>query len=78
LKLRNGPFKSVFLRGNHEDMLLSYLGLGGSHGNVYLENGGGMTLASYGVPAGTPGPACLPWFPDDHLQFFRSCRLHIS
>jgi serine/threonine protein phosphatase 1 len=75
LKLRDEPFTSVFLRGNHEDMLLSYLGLAGRHGDVYLENGGGMTLASYGVPAGTPGPACLPSLPDDHLEFFRSCRL---
>jgi predicted MPP superfamily phosphohydrolase len=25
----------VFLKGNHEDMLMSYLGLGGQHGDVF-------------------------------------------
>jgi serine/threonine protein phosphatase 1 len=75
LRLRDEPFASVFLRGNHEDMLLSYLGVAGRHGDVYLENGGGMTLASYGVPAGTSGAATLPLFPAEHLAFFRECRL---
>src|SRR5678815_3250555 len=40
----------VLLRGNHEDMLLSYLGLAGQHGDMFLINGGKATLASYGVP----------------------------
>ena len=54
-------------------MLLSYLGLGGRHGDVYLENGGGMTLASYGVPArhARAGMRCAS-LPADHLDFFRS------
>jgi serine/threonine protein phosphatase 1 len=75
LRLRDAPFGTVFLRGNHEDMLLSYLGLSGRHGDVYLENGGGMTLASYGVPAGTLGPACLSSLPESHVEFFRGCQL---
>ena len=37
--------KTRFLKGNHEDMLLHYLGRRGRHGEVYLENGGSMTLA---------------------------------
>ena len=76
LGLQHAPFGSVFLRGNHEDMLLSYLGLGGRHGNVYLENGGGATLASYGVPAGTPAAAVRPFVPLEHLRFLQGCRLH--
>jgi serine/threonine protein phosphatase 1 len=76
LRLRSDAFTSVFLRGNHEDMLLSHLGVGGNHGEVYLENGGAMTLASYGVPAGTPGRACLALLPPEHVEFFRSCVLH--
>lgn len=76
LSLEQGPFASVFLRGNHEDMLLSYLGLGGRHGNVYLENGGSATLASYGVPVGTPAAAVRPFLPLDHLRFLQACRLH--
>lgn len=76
LRLREAPFTSVFLRGNHEDMLLSYLGVSGKHGDVYLENGGGMTLASYGIPAGMPGTESLSLMPSDHIAFFRGCRLH--
>lgn len=70
------PFTSVFLRGNHEDMLLGYLGLGGHHGEVYLENGGGTTLASYGIAAGTvPGATTLAAFPAEHVAFFRASHL---
>ncbi len=75
LTLRDEAFASVFLRGNHEDMLLSYLGISGRHGDVYLENGGGMTLASYGIPPGTPGPKGAPLLPPEHVEFFRRCRL---
>ncbi len=75
LRLRDESFISVFLRGNHEDMLLSYLGVSGRHGDVYLENGGGMTLASYGVPPHTPGSTSLASFPAEHIEFFRSCKL---
>jgi len=77
LRLRTEEaFTSVFLRGNHEDMLLSHLGIGGRHGDVYLENGGAMTLASYDVPAGTPGRESLALLPSDHIEFFRTCVLH--
>ncbi len=75
LRLPAEPFTSVFLRGNHEDMLLAYLGVAGRHGDVYLENGGGMTLASYGIPSGTSGAATLELIPSEHIAFFRSCRL---
>ena len=76
LRLRGEAFTSVFLRGNHEDMLLAHLGIGGRHGDVYLENGGGTTLASYGIPTGTPGRASLALLPAEHVEFFRTCRLH--
>jgi serine/threonine protein phosphatase 1 len=76
LRLDAEPFTSVFLKGNHEDMLLAYVGVGGLHGEVYLENGGGMTLASYGVPAGTArGDATRARLPEDHLAFFQRCRM---
>ena len=76
LRLQQGVFTSVFLRGNHEDMLLAHLGVAGHHGDVYLENGGGATLASYGIPDGTPGHASLALLPAEHVEFFRACRLH--
>ncbi len=36
----------IFLKGNHEDMLLAYLGLPGRYGEMFLYNGGSATLAS--------------------------------
>jgi serine/threonine protein phosphatase 1 len=75
LALRAQAVETVFLRGNHEDMLLAYLGLGGQHGDVYLENGGGATLASYGVPPGTHPSDARAYLPDHHVAFFRDCQL---
>ena len=45
-------FESVHLIGNHEDMLLQFLDDSGA-GPLWLGNGGGETLISYGV-AGAP------------------------
>src|SRR6266849_3463748 len=39
--------ETIFLRGNHEDMFMSYLGLGGMFGNMFHYNGGYITLLSY-------------------------------
>lgn len=39
--------ETTFLRGNHEDMFLSFLGLGGAYGSMFIHNGGFPTLASY-------------------------------
>ncbi len=71
-----GAQETVFLRGNHEDMMLSFVGLSGNHGDAFLLNGGVATLASYGVaaPAGRPTPAdgqrLLEALPPDHIEFF--------
>lgn len=79
IRLDAEPFTSIFLRGNHEDMLLAHLGRGGRHGDVYLENGGAITLASYGVPAGARGPDAAAFLPPEHLAFFAACRLqHVA
>ncbi len=63
--------KCVFLMGNHEDMMLWYLGIQHSgvsritmqsaeYGAYWLPNGGGTTLASYGI--------------DDVTAFHQSCE----
>jgi serine/threonine protein phosphatase 1 len=75
LRLREEKPATVFLRGNHEDMLLAYLGFPGRHGEVYVANGGGATLASYGVSRGTRGAAAAASFPADHLEFLRGLAL---
>jgi len=75
LRLRGEGPKTVFLRGNHEDMLLAYLGLPGENGNVYTQNGGLPTLASYGVPRAVRGRKAAALFPPEHVQFLLDLRL---
>lgn len=65
----------VFLKGNHEDMLLSYLGLSGRHGDMFLINGGKATLASYGIrPGELNARHSLALIPSSHLEFYGRLR----
>ena len=65
----------VFLKGNHEDMLLSYLGLEGEHGDMFLINGGKATLASYGlVEEKITARDALQAIPAEHIQFYQGLR----
>ncbi len=75
LRVRDEGPSTVFLRGNHEDMLLSYLQLGGHYGEVFIANGGDATLASYDIGAGVVGQEAAARFPPEHLRFFRDLRL---
>jgi serine/threonine protein phosphatase 1 len=60
----------VFLKGNHEDMLLAYLGFAGNYGEMFLANGGQATLASYGIPLiATSQDSAMARIPADHLDF---------
>ena len=69
LELRRGSAEYVFLKGNHEDMMLSFLGLPGHYGESFLFNGGAPTLESYGVPEGA---LALEWIPADHVDFLKT------
>jgi serine/threonine protein phosphatase 1 len=61
----------VFLKGNHEDMLLAYLGFAGNYGEMFLANGGQATLASYGIPPmAMSQDSTMARIPADHLNFF--------
>jgi len=71
---REGP-RCVFLKGNHEDMFLAFLGYEGRYPDAFLINGGEMTLRSYGLEGGA-GPAVARRLPPEHLQFLRSLRLY--
>jgi len=75
LRLRAQQAQTVFLRGNHEDMLLAYLGYPGRHPSAYLANGGTATLASYGVPHGASGAAAAAAFPAEHVRFLLDTRI---
>lgn len=58
----------IFLRGNHEQMLLDALKLGDM--NLWMYNGGENTLKSYNYPRK------LSDFPPDHIKFFEETRFY--
>ena len=65
----------IFLKGNHEDMFLSYLGLPGRYGDMFIYNGAGPTLASYGASPRNPSPQeILTLIPQSHLKFLRQLK----
>jgi serine/threonine protein phosphatase 1 len=88
-RVRRGPgegFECIRLKGNHEDMLLRFL-VGEESGEMWLFNGGGPTLESYGVARGV-GKMTLPLLdledlreglrarlPPADLDFYRSLAL---
>lgn len=67
----------VFLRGNHEDMLLGFLGLGGHAGEVYLTNGGVETFKSYGVEPNGPISQIVEQLPKEHIDFYTATELGV-
>lgn len=60
--------ETVFLRGNHELMLLDSLATGNMA--LWLRNGGDSTLESYG------NIKMISEMPDDHLDFYISTKLY--
>jgi len=74
---RRGDREMIFLKGNHEDMFLSYLGLPGRYGEMFLFNGGGATLASYGVLGRNHSAEEIrSRIPQDHLEFLKALKSH--
>jgi calcineurin-like phosphoesterase family protein len=69
-----GP-QCVFLRGNHEDMFLAFLGQPGLYGDAFLLNGGAATLRSYGVEEPSAQLAAER-LPPHHLDLLLSLRLY--
>jgi serine/threonine protein phosphatase 1 len=63
---------TIFLRGNHEDMCLAWLGRDGRWGESWLMNGAAATLRSYGIPFDVDGPLAAEWLPEAHLTFLES------
>ena len=74
LRLRQEGPRCVFLKGNHEDMFLSFLGLEGQYGESFLYNGGGTTLSSYGVEK-YPAHEIERRLPAEHMAFYRALEL---
>lgn len=71
-----GGADMIFLKGNHEDMFLSYLGFPGKYGDMFLYNGGAATLASYGATPDHASPDILLLMPPAHLKFFNELKLY--
>ncbi len=73
---KNAPALDLkFLKGNHEDMFLSFLGLPGAYGDMFLHNGGQATLASYGLFSIKPTASqALSAIPAAHLDFYQKLR----
>lgn len=63
------PLNSVFLRGNHEDMFLDFLGFEGTQGNSYLVNGGAQCVRSYEARPPYCGEEIQEEMPPEHISF---------
>ena len=75
LALEKTRAETVFLKGNHEDMMLSFLGLPGRYGESFLFNGGISTMESYGLKEEDLGMA-IHHIPPRHIDFFK--RLSVN
>lgn len=75
LELEKTDAECVFLKGNHEDMMMSFLGMPGNYGDSFLFNGGVATLDSYGVREDDLD-GCVERLPAAHLDFMN--RLAVS
>ena len=68
-----GKFPNTrFLKGNHEDMLLDFLGFGGRLGQAFLYNGGLETIQSYGLSVFSPASEMVEAIPKEHLNFYNA------
>ncbi len=77
LEFKKDNPSAIFLRGNHEDMLIDFLGIGeGAQGEYYIDNGGDQLCLSYGIELSGEvteiREALSLAMPDSHKQFFGS------
>jgi serine/threonine protein phosphatase 1 len=73
LELTRTAATPVFLKGNHEDMMLNFMGFPGHYGDAFLFNGGIQTLASYEIfeDALEQIPGLIP---STHLEFLQNLK----
>jgi serine/threonine protein phosphatase 1 len=72
-------YECVFLLGNHESMMLDFLGWHDDAyfgGDAFLMNGGDRTLASYGYFDADEPDAKTFQLPPDHERFFKHLKLY--
>lgn len=78
-------FERIFLKGNHEEMMLGFLD-NAAVGAMWLHNGGDATAYSYGVRLASPSTTNHRYFemqqalrekvPERHLDFLRGLALY--
>lgn len=73
IQLKDQGPRCVFLKGNHEDMFLAYLGYAGRHGDAFLFNGGETTVVDYRIQ-GLRGRDAAERIPPPHLDFLLNLR----
>jgi serine/threonine protein phosphatase 1 len=79
-RLGTSDQRVVCLLGNHDEMLIGFLADPSAYGEVFIANGGGATLRSYGVPPGARNAAL--WsralaeaMPAEHHAFLGGLKL---
>lgn len=77
IRLSGEGMRCIFLKGNHEDMFLAYMGYPGHYGEAFLFNGGESTMAGYGIQ-GLRGRAAAERLPHDHLAFLIGLRSSVQ
>lgn len=77
LALKREHENVIFLRGNHEDMFLNFMGFDGTMGEVYLLNGGRDCLSSYDIKSDSTLSELVRKFPKDHLSFFLDLESYV-
>ena len=69
--------ETVFLKGNHEEMFMSFLGLGGEGGENFLANGGTEALRSYGIDPGSDLNSVQSRMPGTHIEFLKGLEVGV-
>jgi len=69
-------YNAIFIKGNHEDMLMDFLGLDKKalFGSSYPSNGGEYTAMSYGGPSATVNDLSH-LMPEEHFEFIKNTQI---
>ncbi len=77
LELKKELPEVKFLKGNHEDMFMGYLGFENSYGQIFIRNGGEKTLKSYGIKTNLSTEDTTALLPPEHIEFLKNLTAYI-